>query len=166
MAIGITEKNQIVLDTLQGTQQIEKFVKDEDLKVDDLEGMITRLQKVANKLTQQRDLDKFIIAVTSLEALNLPLSVEVKEKGADLAQLFEDDSRLDKFRPKTPNKRKVKTGTYIVGEHEHKGSAVGALTLQVKEWIDSYNKEHGLDLSYTDIRNPEMHRDDFKFIAD
>lgn len=166
MTLGISDKNQIVLDTLQGTQQIEKFVKEEDLKADDLEGMIKRLQKVADKLTQQRDLDKFIMAVESLEALSLPISAEVKEKGKQLAELFTEDSRLNKFRPKTPTKRKVKTGTYVVGENEHKGSAVGAISQKVKEWIDAYNIEHGLELGYTDIRNPEMQRDDFKFIAD
>lgn len=166
MATGLTEKNQNVLDILQGTQQIEKFVKEEDLKADDLEGMIQRLQKVANKLSQQRDLDKFIVAVTSLEALGLPLSVEVKAKGLELSQLFEDDPRLDSFRPKQKVSRKVKTGTYIVGEHEHKGSSIGGIPKPVKGWIEKYNTDHGTKFKPTDIRNPDLHREDFKFIAD
>lgn len=164
MKLGVADKNQIVIDTLQGTQQIEKFVTEQDLKADDLEGMIKRLQKVADKLSQQRDLDKFIVAVDALEALSLPISTEVKEKGKQLAELFTEDSRLDKFRPRKPVTRNNKKGFYIVGDQKVEGSSVGAIPQKVKVLIDAYNKDHGLELNYTDIRNPELQREDFKFV--
>jgi hypothetical protein len=150
------EKYQTVIDTLQSTKKIDDFVDAADLKADDLEGMIKRLSVVADKLTLKSDLVTFKAAVKHLQALNLPLSDDVKKRGSELALTFTEDEKLAQFKPKTPKKRKTLKGELTIEDVQFTVNKTGAVNQKLNAAIDAYNKKHNLQLTKAKLFEPDF----------
>lgn len=166
MAIGITQKHEMVMDVLKSTQSISKMVEEQKLYPDDLEKMIGRLHAVQKQIEAKASLETFITTVKGLQKLDVALPIEMKDKGKELAALFPEHPDLKQFAPRKSTIRNVVVGSFLIGKQEFDGKSSGNVSKEVKAAIEAYNNLNSTVYTAKDLRKATPVAHDFKFISD
>lgn len=164
MVIGLSDKYDIALEVFGSSNSLQGLITNKNLHADDLEKIVNRLNVAISQIEAKKDLETFKQAVKSVRSLNIKVDGELLERGKELAKIFPNDADLADYKDKPKGKRNIRVGIYTIDDKEFEGSSAGKFSKEIVEAVELYNKKNGTSLQTKDLRNPEKHKPDFKFL--